>query len=360
MLKIVHYYPRAYIGNGGVTIAMWRLVRSLKNKFEVHIAYDQSNYKKQPLEVVGVKKIPTKHYFNGKFQIPSNFLKNFDQETIVFIHSGLLLKNIFAALYAYKINAKVVLIPHGCYHPTLLKYNSFIKKFFIFFEKFFFKKLFFIQAFTKLDKKNILKVYKKNHIKILPVPVSFKKDKKLTNKKKDYFSYVGRYDIETKGIDLLINAYKLVPEKIRIPIIMHGTKGKDTDIEDVKRLITEKNMQEYFIINGPIYGKKKENFLNSSLMSLQLSRWDAFPLSIWESISLKVPCLVSNRNASSEIIKKNNFGIVTDLKITSIKNNLVKILLNKRKFKKYIKNTNYIDKNLSFKNISNKYYEIFI
>ena len=127
---------------------------------------DIKNIIKRSIDI-GVKKIPTKHYFNGKFQIPSNFLKNFDQETVVFIHSGLLLKNIFAAIYAYKINAKVVLIPHGCYHPTLLTYNSFIKKFFIFFEKFFFKKLFFIQAFTKLDKKNIVKVYKKNHIKII-------------------------------------------------------------------------------------------------------------------------------------------------------------------------------------------------
>ena len=72
-------------------------------------------------------------------------------------------------------------------------------------------------------------------------------------------------------------------------------------------------------------------------MSIQLSRWDAFPLSIWESISLKVPCFISNQNASSDIVKENNFGIVTNLKISEIKKKIIYVLSNKNKIRNLIK-----------------------
>ena len=153
MKKIIHYYPRAFVGNGGVTIAVWQILRSLKKDYDLHIAYDQDLIQNQPLQIKNIKKIPTKHYLNGKFQIPSNFLKNFDKNTIVFLHSGLLLKNIFVALFAYKIGAKVILIPHGCYDPTLLNFNWFQKKLFILLEKFIFKNFFFFRLLLKKIKR---------------------------------------------------------------------------------------------------------------------------------------------------------------------------------------------------------------
>ena len=140
---------------------------------------------------------------------------------------------------------------------------------------------------------------------------------------------------------------------------MHGTNGKNTDINDVKNLVRDKNMEKYFKIKGPIYGEKKIKFQSSSLMSIQLSRWDAFPLSVWESISLKVPCLISNRNASSEIVRENNLGIVTNLKINEIKKKISYILLNKKKIKNLIRNNNYITKNLSYNAINEKYNKLF-
>lgn len=359
MKKIIHYYPRAFVGNGGVTIAVWKILKSLKKDYDLHIAYDQDLIKNQPLEIKNIKKIPTKHYLNGKFQIPSNFLKNFDKNTIVFLHSGLLLKNIFVALLAYKIGAKVILIPHGCYDPTLLNYNWFLKKLFILLEKFIFKKLFFFQAFTKKDKKNISTVFNKHKIKIVPLPIEIKKTKFLKATKKNYFSYVGRYDIKTKGIDLLINAYRLIPENLRIPIIMHGTNGKSSNIYDVKNLVKKNKMEKYIKVKGPIYGKKKIKFQISSLMSIQLSRWDAFALSVWESISLKVPCLISDRNTSSEIVKENNLGIVTNLNINEIKKKINYVLLNKKKIKNLIRNNSYITKNLSYNAINEKYNKLF-
>ena len=56
MKKIIHYYPRAFVGNGGVTIAVWKILRSLKKDYDLHIAYDQDLIKNQPLEIKNIKK----------------------------------------------------------------------------------------------------------------------------------------------------------------------------------------------------------------------------------------------------------------------------------------------------------------
>ena len=56
------------------------------------------------------------------------------------------------------------------------------------------------------------------------------------------------------------------------------------------------------------------------------------------SISLKVPCLISDRNTTSEIVKKNNLGIVTNLNINEIKKKINYVLLNKKKIRNLIKN----------------------
>ena len=47
--------------------------------------------------------------------------------------------------------------------------------------------------------------------------------------------------METKGLDLLIKTYEMLPNELKIPIIMHGTNGKKTNINDVKNYVKEKN-----------------------------------------------------------------------------------------------------------------------
>ena len=51
MIKnIINYYPRAYVGNGGVPSAMWKYMDAYKkNHINSYVAYDQNLYKKQPL-----------------------------------------------------------------------------------------------------------------------------------------------------------------------------------------------------------------------------------------------------------------------------------------------------------------------
>lgn len=358
MRNIIHYYPRAFVGNGGVTIAVWRFIKAFKNKGNnIWIAFDKSLDDKQPLEIKGTKRIKVKHFFNGRYSLPENFLKNFNKNTIVILHSGFLIRNIIVSLYALKIGAKAILVPHGCYDPILLKEKFLLKRIFIFIEKYIYKYLFFIQAFTEKDKKNIAKIFKNNRIEVIPVPIPVLNQSKFKKGKKNYFSYVGRYEMETKGLDLLIKTYEMLPNELKIPIIMHGTNGKKTNINDVKNYVKEKKQQNYIKVLGPIYGHKKLNFIKSSYMTIQLSRWDCFPLSVFESIALGVPCLLSKNATISELIKKNKLGFITDLNIKSIIRKLIYIIRNKKKIINMIKKSYFIEEQLSSRAIKEKFYK---
>ena len=77
MKKIIHYYPRAFVGNGGVTIAVWKFIRSLKNNKNVYIAYDRNFIRKQPLEIKGIKKNPIKTLLWRKILLSVKFFKKF-------------------------------------------------------------------------------------------------------------------------------------------------------------------------------------------------------------------------------------------------------------------------------------------
>jgi len=360
--NIITYYPRAYVGNGGVTIALWKYAEAYKNKLvNSYVAFDEKLESKQPLEIKGIKKIKVKHYLFSRFRFPVNFLKNFSSDTVLVLHSGYLIYNLVAAYYANKQNLKTILIPHGAYHSNVLKKNTFIKKLFIFFESLIYKNLYFVMANNYEDLKHIKKVFKKKKISIIPIPIKIEKKSSKKNKFKTgkYFSYIGRYDIHTKGLDLLIQAYKEVPRKLRIPIILHGRDCKYGTKNDLIKLVKSEKLENIIDVRGPISGKKKENFLSSSFMGIFLSRNDGFIIGAMEHLAKNKPCLISKKATIWKMVEKNNLGLVTDLKIKSIRNNICSILKDKNKILRKYKTQEFIKKNLSNKAINKIFYDNF-
>ena len=76
MRNIIHYYPRAFVGNGGVTIAVWRFIKAFKNKGNnIWIAFDKSLDDKQPLEIKGTKELKLNIFLTVDIAFQKTFLK---------------------------------------------------------------------------------------------------------------------------------------------------------------------------------------------------------------------------------------------------------------------------------------------
>ena len=133
------------------------------------------------------------------------------------------------------------------------------------------------------------------------------------NKDKTVFTYLGRYDIQIKGLDLLVEAIKLKEELLRKNKCIFNFYGPHTEIyiDRVNKLkldIEEKGLSDFVFVNGPVLGEaKKEAFLNTDIY-IQCSRTEAMGLSIAEAFSYGVPAIVTYTTTMGTFVDKYDAG----------------------------------------------------
>lgn len=108
----------------------------------------------------------------------------------------------------------------------------------------------------------------------------------IKKKNPKYILYLGRLDIEHKGLDLLLKAYSLIAEKTTYPLII---AGNGPDEVKIKSLITKLNLSKKVKMIGPTFGKKKSEVLSEALFVAFPSRQEGFPLFSLEALASGLP-----------------------------------------------------------------------
>ena len=105
-----------------------------------------------------------------------------------------------------------------------------------------------------------------------------------------YVSYIGRIEVNQKGLDLLLQAYKKFSLKnpIKLQIAGNGTPREEAKL---KHLIQKLKLEDKVILRGRLSGPDKHNFLSESLVMAVPSRFETFSISALESIATGVPCV---------------------------------------------------------------------
>lgn len=131
---------------------------------------------------------------------------------------------------------------------------------------------------------------------------------------KDYFVFLGRYD-EKKGIDTIINAYKiLVQENITIPkLVIAGPGLNDPYGQYIQRLVNESDvLGNHVELKEMVSGEEKWKLLANAKAMILWSHQENFGISVAESLGLGVPVLLSKQvNIWTEIVL-NNAGLAED------------------------------------------------
>lgn len=105
-----------------------------------------------------------------------------------------------------------------------------------------------------------------------------------------YHAWLGRYDVQMKGLDFLVNAVAVAGQNQRVK--MHGTDyrgGKGY----VRRLAESAKTANRLDILGPTYGSEKAAFLQGASSFVHLSRWESFGLTIFEALLHGLPVILS-------------------------------------------------------------------
>ena len=169
------------------------------------------------------------------------------------------------------------------------------------------------------------------------------------------FVYIGRLDWFHKGLDILLDAFKLLmnsPYKDKCELRIYGPdyQGRYAHVE---QMIVERSLGGLVTLNPAVFGLDKEKILLESDVFIQTSRFEGMPMGILESLSYGLPCLVTVGTTLGDFINKDNAGWVADADAQSVFECIVQAIEQEQSFNEKSKLArNLISQNFTWGKIS--------
>src|SRR5262245_28678887 len=115
--RIVHYYPRAWVGDGGCSSAVRGWAAALaETGAQVTVVYDGDG---NPPASGDVRWLGASHRAWGRIRFPIGLEKILRGQDLLVLHSGWVYHNVQAARSATRSGVPYLLTPHGAYDPNV-------------------------------------------------------------------------------------------------------------------------------------------------------------------------------------------------------------------------------------------------
>ena len=241
----------------------------------------------------------------------SAFPSPFDHPDLVVFHEVYRFKYIKLYKKLVKSHIPYVVIPHGCLSKEAQKRKR-LKKMTanaLFFKRFL-RYAVAIQYLSENEKR--LSAFKK-----YPSIVCGNGIELPSNKKSEFFKdgirfvYIGRLEIITKGLDLLLEAVGKCQDLMR-------TKGARVEIygpnyggeqEILRNMADEFGVSDIVTVGGPKMGEEKKSTLLAADCFVQPSRTEALPMGPLEALSYGLPTIVTKAATLGEKIETYGAGL---------------------------------------------------
>ena len=294
------------------------------NKVVYNIATKQAE-NHFPVEVWGISEntevnypqrlFTTKIFKQNKnpFSIPEdlkNEILNSDASNVFHFHGGWI--PVFSSLgkFLHKNQRKYVMTPHGAYNTIAMEKSKLRKKFyFYFFEKNFIKNASKIHCIGESEVDGLQTIFPNR--KSVLIPYGFEKlkdDFKINSDKKEItFGFVGRLDIQTKGLDVLVEifaAFNKIYSNSKFWII-----GDSNEKNELQRLINFHKISDKIELLGSKFGGEKNDLMKKMDVFVHPSRNEGLPVSVIEAANFAKPCIVTKNTNIGYLIEKYHAGI---------------------------------------------------
>jgi glycosyltransferase involved in cell wall biosynthesis len=289
-----------------------------------------------PIRSVNIRTFPT---FKNPFRLPKRLLNAMDEVSpdVVHLHSVFIPQNVFLAKWLYSKKIPYVITPHGGLIPQALRRRKWHKAAFkTFLECSYWNNVDFIHAVGELEATCLKNTGVKCPIIIAPnaIDINDVPDPDSLNRNylreicphiegKRIFLFIGRLDIEHKGLDLLIMAFARVRHKLKnVMLILVGPEwyGAQTALE---QLVREAGISDHVLFTGPKYGTEKFDTIISADVFIHTSRYEAGSFSVLEALAMGKPCLITESVGFKEFFQKYEAGFRVKLTLDDIAEGLI-------------------------------------
>ena len=265
---------------------------------------------------------------------------------------------------AEKLKIPYIIIPR-CQMTTKYLENKKIKKIIANFLLFshFAKKAIAVQFLSKQEKDDSMKYYSglsfisPNGIDMPLESKQYKKSNAIVG------TFIGRYSIWQKGLDMLIEAISRKKEELlkeQISFKLYGPTERTGSESEIEKLVEKYGVKDIVQVNGPVFDDEKRDVLLDSDFFIHTSRFEGMPMSVLEALSYGLPCLVTQGSNLREEVDKLQAGWGVDNTVDSITDGISKIILDKQQISNISKNALILAKNYSWDNIAVQCHEFFV
>lgn len=145
-----------------------------------------------------------------------------------------------------------------------------------------------IVATQEMIRKKILEINPKCNCEVISNGIEKVYPEKVTKKKQLLF--LGRIEINQKGLDLLVDTFKKFSNlsKEKYKLIIAGS-GLDSDLKRLKQLIKEYELENQVVLAGRVEGESKETLMKESTAMILTSRFETFSMVALESLAFGLP-----------------------------------------------------------------------
>jgi glycosyltransferase involved in cell wall biosynthesis len=240
-------------------------------------------------------------------------IKTLDPETVFHIHGAFIPAYISVTRLLRKQNIPYVFTPHGAYNAQAMKKSRIQKWLFItLFEKKLLRKASCVQILGRNELLSARRI--KGNISWAIVPngqvITDIKLKKTWPRHSHHpiFCYMGRLDIQHKGLDLLLEGFNIFKKqaggKAKLWLI-----GDGDDRSKLETFVREHHLEKEVEFWGAKFEDDKTDLLIQADAFYHTSRYEGMPMAVLEVALLGIPCVVSDGTNMLEYVKEYDAGI---------------------------------------------------
>jgi len=273
----------------------------------------------------------------------AKFIRERKSINLVHLHGPFTQENILISLCLFLLGIPYVISSHGSFSPGAMKGKYLLKLIY----KYFFAlpicnsaKLVHVHTESDLQEARnfgvtvscVVAEHGSDHIS---EKFSEKIKTELTppieiNPEKFNLLFLGRLDPWHKGLDILIEAISALNNKDVNLFLIGPPKSRYKGV--LEELVNRLELCDQVKILPPVYDLvKKINWYSSVDLFVHPSRFDVFPIAIYEALAAGCPVMVTPGSQADDFVTDNKVGVVVDLNINSITNHLKSLFIEKER-----------------------------